>query len=170
MKYIFYIRYLLFFVFFLSFGAAPIFSEKEKLTQNTLNLIIPFDWFQIEPFAGGIFAAKDYHNSASVLIVRKELPESVEEGASNREFQEGVIEAIRGRNGRIIEAGETKVANHSAFRLYFKDKGSNLHTVSFTLFDGNIMYGIIFFGLGTDPSKRYDVQKMIKKAYFRVDT
>ncbi|MFB5649825.1 hypothetical protein ACE5IS_04195 [Leptospira wolffii] len=155
---------------FLIFASSGILSGKEaRPPQNTLNLILPFDWLQIEPFAGGIFAAKDYHNSASVLVVRRELPEGSEVEASNREFQTGVIEAVRGRNGRIIEAGDVKLANHSAFRIYFKDKGSNLHTLSFTLFDGNIMYGIIFFCMGEDPSLRYDVQKILKKAYFRVD-
>ncbi|TGL61739.1 hypothetical protein EHQ64_09415 [Leptospira sarikeiensis] len=144
--------------------------EKKKDPHSPLNLIIPFDWFPMEPFAGGIFAAKDYNESASVLITRKELAEVVDNGALNREFQVGIIDSIKKGNGRIIEFGELEVASRPAFRVYYKDKGSNLHVLHITIFKENVMYGIMFFCLGEDPGQRYDVQKMVKKAYFRVDT
>ncbi|WP_244241186.1 hypothetical protein [Leptospira selangorensis] len=144
--------------------------EKKKEPNSPLNLTIPFDWFPMEPFAGGIFAAKDYNESASVLITRKELTESIDHGALNREFQMGVIDSIKKGNGRILEFGELEVASRPAFRVYYKDKGSNLHILHITLFKENVMYGIMFFCLGEDPGQRYDVQKMVKKAYFRVDT
>ncbi|GBF37939.1 hypothetical protein [Leptospira johnsonii] len=158
------------FVLLIFFTFTSLSSEKKKEPNSPLNLTIPFDWFPMEPFAGGIFAAKDYNESASVLITRKELIEPVDQGAFNREFQIGIIESIKKGNGRILEFGELEVANRPAFRIHYKDKGSNLHILHITLFKENVMYGIMFFCLGEDPSQRYDIQKMVKKAYFRIDT
>ncbi|EMJ98524.1 hypothetical protein AB3N61_10445 [Leptospira sp. WS58.C1] len=157
---------LLIFSVFTSLSTSP---ENKKEPHSPLNLIIPFDWFPMEPFAGGIFAAKNYNESASVLITRKELIEPVDQGALNKELQMGIIDSIKKGNGRILEFGESEVASRPAFRVHYKDKGSNLHILHITLFKENVMYGIMFFCMGTDPGKRYDVQKMVKKAYFRVD-
>ncbi|TGK00755.1 hypothetical protein EHO59_12515 [Leptospira semungkisensis] len=151
------------------FLSVSISAEENKKHYSALNLIIPFDWFQIEPFAGGIFAAKDFNDSATVLVIRKELNETIDQGAANKEFQAGMIEAVRGRNGRVIEAENYVLANHPAFRLYYKDKGSNLHTLYVTVFKENVMYGLMFVCLGEDPGKRVDIQKMLKRAYFRLD-